>query len=333
MSDITGPRRRRSLPPPAIAGHPAAGTGAHERDPVPGLRVIPGSRSSPAAILQGYLDRLDRSPLSAHTRRAYARHARAFVEWVLERDGEAAELAFSDGFARDFAVRDFRSALKDRRLAPASVNAALTGVDDLYRFVGLGVPQVRREPLAAQAPRALTEEQLRALFRAAQRRGRPRDRAILALLALAGLRISEAAQLDVGDVAVSARKGQVLVRRGKGDIARTVPLGTEARAALEPVLKGREAEPAAPLLVSSSGERLSVRSIDRVVRALGELAGVELSAHVLRHTFVTRLVRSGTDVVLVAELAGHRSLETTRRYALPTEDDRARAVEGAEVGY
>jgi site-specific recombinase XerD len=83
--------------------------------------------------------------------------------------------------------------------------------------------------------------------------------------------------------------------------------------------------------VNAGGDRLSVRAIDRGVRATGELAGVELSAHVLRHTFVTLMVRRGVDVVLVAELAGYRSLETTRRYALPTEADRETAVEAALV--
>ena len=49
---------------------------------------------------------------------------------------------------------------------------------------------------------------------------------------------------------------------------------------------------------------------------------MRLSAHVLRHTFLTRMVRQGSDLVLVAELAGHRRLETTRRYSLPSDDDR-----------
>jgi len=47
---------------------------------------------------------------------------------------------------------------------------------------------------------------------------------------------------------------------------------------------------------------------------------------VLRHTFVTGLVRAGNDLVLVAELAGHRRLETTRRYSLPSQADRQKAV-------
>ena len=53
----------------------------------------------------------------------------------------------------------------------------------------------------------------------------------------------------------------------------------------------------------------------------------ELSSHSLRHTFITRLIRSGTDVVAVAELAGHSRLETTRRYSLPSQDVMLAAVE------
>lgn len=52
-----------------------------------------------------------------------------------------------------------------------------------------------------------------------------------------------------------------------------------------------------------------------------------MSPHVLRHTFVTNLVRDGTEIVLVAELAGHRNLDTTRRYSLPTVEDLDAAVE------
>jgi integrase/recombinase XerC len=72
---------------------------------------------------------------------------------------------------------------------------------------------------------------------------------------------------------------------------------------------------------------MSSRAVDLVVRRLASQAGLELSAHVLRHTFVTNLIRSGADVVLVAELAGHRRLDTTRRYSLPSQADKDAAVE------
>ena len=55
--------------------------------------------------------------------------------------------------------------------------------------------------------------------------------------------------------------------------------------------------------------------------------------HVLRHTCLTAMVRGGHDLVVVAELAGHRRLETTRRYSLPSEADRQAAVDGLEVDF
>ena len=72
-----------------------------------------------------------------------------------------------------------------------------------------------------------------------------------------------------------------------------------------------------------------------IVRKLGEEANLDrpLAAHVLRHTCVTNLVRAGADLVLVAEIAGHKRLETTRRYSLPSADDREAAMEGIRVDY
>jgi site-specific recombinase XerD len=78
---------------------------------------------------------------------------------------------------------------------------------------------------------------------------------------------------------------------------------------------------------------LSKRSVDDVVRGLGEDAGAKLSAHVLRHTLLARMVRQGSDLVLVAELAGHRRLEATRRYSLPSDVDRLLAVEPLQINY
>ncbi len=75
---------------------------------------------------------------------------------------------------------------------------------------------------------------------------------------------------------------------------------------------GHGAGPGADALwLSRSGKRMSSRAVDLVVCRLATAGHAELSAHVLRHTFVTNLIRSGADVVLVAEIAGHRRLDTT----------------------
>jgi len=67
------------------------------------------------------------------------------------------------------------------------------------------------------------------------------------------------------------------------------------------------------------------------VRSVAARPELKLSAHTLRHTCVTNLVRSGNDLVLVAELAGHRRLETTRRYSLPSAADRQAAMDALEI--
>lgn len=287
--------------------------------------------------LAGYAAWLETQPVAPATRRAYRGHVRRFVEFLASWPGEGGD-PLRDAHARDYAVRDFKSYLKTvRRVKPASVNLALAGVDHFYRYLGAGRPDVRREELAQAAPRALSPDELRRFLRAVERCESPRDRAIALLLINTGLRISECAALDIDDIAVSARKGRVVVREGKGDAYREVPLNAEARHALEAwtAARGKQLEGSGEraLFVSRKGARLSTRAIDLVVRALARDADLVLSAHTLRHTCLTRLVRGGADVVLVAELAGHRRLETTRRYSLPPQADRQDAMERLRVEY
>ncbi len=275
---------------------------------------------------------LERAPLAVRTRDAYRRHVSDFAAWLIaQKDGPRALI---DPRARDLAAREFKRHLKlERGWKPASVNLALAAVDHFNRFLELGPANVKREPLVQAAPRALSEDQQRALLLAAED-ARPRDRAIVTLLLYAALRLSELVSLDTGDVSLSARKGLVIVRSGKGDRYREVPLNRPAREALEVWLTHRKRTAATgerALFVAPSGHRLSKRAVDRVVRGIGATAGIELSAHLLRHTCVTRLVRSGNDLVLVAELAGHQRLETTRRYSLPSAADRQAAMDALEL--
>ncbi|HXA31558.1 MAG TPA: tyrosine-type recombinase/integrase [Acidimicrobiales bacterium] len=279
-------------------------------------------------LLVEYSVRLDRSPLSDNTRRSYRGHVGRFIAYLESRSESPA--ALWDPLTRDFLVRDYRRALKDQRLAPSTVNSHLASIDHFCRTFGVGSPDVDRDHLPDRAPRALSDDQLRSVIRSALRFGSPRDTAAVALMALAGLRMSEVVGIDVDDVSISARKGSVIVRRGKGDASRSVPLSAEARTLVEPWVHRPRPPASGPLFVGPAG-RLSGRAVDRLTRRIGEAAGVDLSPHVLRHTFVTRLIRAGVDVVMVAELAGHRSLETTRRYALPTQEDRESAVESVDV--
>jgi site-specific recombinase XerD len=223
----------------------------------------------------------------------------------------------------------------NRRLSAASVNLALAAVDHLYAHLGMDRANVRREELPKLAPRALDRDEQRLLMRAVERAS-PRDSALMLLMLFAGLRISEVVALDVDDARISPRKGVAIVRSGKGDSYREVPLNALVRQVLSEWMKPRAELAAAgetALLVSRGGVRLSARAADASVRRVARDAGLCLSAHVLRHTCLTNLVRQGEDLVMVAEIAGHVKLETTRRYTLPSTADRQAAMERLEVEF
>ncbi len=282
---------------------------------------------------------LSRQPLSANTKRTYRTRVSQYLQYLAATPVEFGN-PLEDLHARDYAVRDYKSYLKAvRKAKPSSLNLSLAAIDNFYLFLGMGRSQVKREELAQAAPRSLSAEEQKRFLRAVERSSEVRDRAIALLLLYAGLRIGELCALDVKDVALSARKGRVVVRSGKGDSYREVILNSEVRETLSDWLVERKGSLAdqekSALFLSRRGGRLSTRAVDLIVRKLGEEANLErpLSAHALRHTCVTNLVRAGTDLVLVAEIAGHRRLETTRRYSLPSAADREAAMEGIRVEY
>jgi site-specific recombinase XerD len=151
----------------------------------------------------------------------------------------------------------------------------------------------------------------------------------------AGLRIGEAVALDLDDVRLSARKGQLIVRSGKGDRYRELPVHPALRTNLATWLDERRDWPGATanpaLFLNRRGGRLTTRGARAVLVALAIEAHLEeeFTSHVLRHTFGTTLIRSGHDLVLVAELMGHQRLETLRGYSRPSRTDRERAIDSS----
>ena len=145
----------------------------------------------------------------------------------------------------------------------------------------------------------------------------------------AGLRVSEACGLDVGDIEVDGGSVYVRVRQGKGRKDRVVPVGGKARAALETwsaqrtnrlaaaTGQGRPARAAgAALFVTRRGLRLGPRAVRRLLTRREQLTGTpRVSPHALRHSFATHLLGEGADLRAIQEMLGHSSLRTTQRYA------------------
>ena len=143
-----------------------------------------------------------------------------------------------------------------------------------------------------------------------------RDRALYELIYSCGLRISEAATLQVSNLHLKER---LLIVRGKGDKERMVPFGLSAKERLEqylmkvrPALVGSKI--VSEVFVNYKGEPMSRKGIWKNFKALEVKAGVHAKVHMLRHSFATHLLAGGMDLRSVQELLGHSDLATTTIY-------------------
>jgi integrase/recombinase XerC len=234
-------------------------------------------------------------------------------------------------------VRAFCRFLVKRGVAAGNPGAAIRGpkkpktlpraldVDDAFRLVEAPTTIGR----TAHRTLSADEEARHALLRL-------RDAALLELVYATGLRVSEACALDTTDIDRD-RYGTpiVLVRRGKGGKAREVPLGGAADRALDAYLPARRTLAARTrdnaLFVNASGERLTPRSVQRMVKRWTIAGGIHAHAtpHGLRHSFATHLLDEGVDLRAIQELLGHASLASTQIYTKVSLDHLMRVYDDA----
>ncbi len=165
----------------------------------------------------------------------------------------------------------------------------------------------------------LTREEVHALLRACSRRGKtgPRNRALITLLWRAGLRISEALALMPRDL--NPALGEIRVRHGKGDRARTVATDPGAFAVVDQWLDLRRSLPhevASPLLCTLAGGPVSTSDVRQRLPRLAKKAGVDrrVHPHGFRHLHAVELARENVPLPVIQRQLGHRSLTTTSLY-------------------
>ena len=290
-------------------------------------------KRDPAEQIEAYCRRIARSALAESSVKMYQLRARMFGEFITA-GGEQYADVFNDQDVRDYTVREWRRTLMtgEPELSQATINQHMSVVKAVCENAGIGKPTIPAATNPVSDTTGLEEADLRRVMARARGRG-VRDFALVATLAGTGIRIGEAAALDVHDVAITERTGQLHVRYGKGGIARKLPLGPETRKALAPWLLERPGDPdRGPLWTARSSERrLSKRALYQVVKNVGRDAGVDLHPHALRHTAARRMLDKGVPLTDVAQLLGHKSLQTTAIYTKPTAEDLERAVAAAEL--
>jgi len=294
--------------------------------------------------LSRFKQKLIQQDLAEATINGYLADLRYFCQWLESIHEQPVSLATVE--VAD--IRAYRQYLVNtKRQKPATVNRRLQALRRLFAWAkqtGLidSNPtesiRFRRKPPPSQ-PAALTQSEVHALLRVAGQSPHglaKRNYALIQLMLQAGLRISEVCRLQYRDLQLRERSGIVAIVDGKGRKERDVPLNATARRALTSYLETRDAlPPGEPVFTSKRSTPISIRALQKIVTGLATRAKIEripVTAHTLRHTFARKYLEANPgNLVELAALLGHDSLDTTAIYTKASPEHLTEAVERSEL--
>lgn len=272
------------------------------------------------AIIQ-FLQNLRERNASPNTIVAYGKDLAEFVKYIgpIERPDQLDHVR----------IRGFLSHLYQRGLGKTSVARHLAAIRSLYKWLARE-GKVKQNPAALvstpklpkKLPRVPTIEEVNNVLDGQLPETAAfveRDKTILELLYGCGLRNSELIGINLDDIHWS---NETILVRGKGRKERMVPLGDTAAEAIREYLSKRKELLSAKkrttpaLLVNLRGQRLTTRSVGRIVKHIAVSKGLspDVHPHTLRHAFGTHLLEEGADLRAIQEMLGHERLSTTQRY-------------------
>jgi integrase/recombinase XerD len=250
------------------------------------------------------------------TREAYTLDLRQFTAWCRARSLSlfAVRRADIETFAHDLEAQGRARATVTRRLCTIAGFYKYAVEEELLEHSPAA--HVRRPRLDYEShATALDRNELGALLVAAGL-GPPAEHALISLLALNGLRVSEATGADIEHLGLERGHRTLIITRKGGKVV-TIPLAPRTARAID-LAVGERTE--GPLFVTADGRRLDRHGAARVVHRVTRRAGItkDVSPHTLRHAFITAALDAGVPLRDVQEAASHADPRTTMRY------DRAR---------
>ncbi|MEG6617466.1 tyrosine-type recombinase/integrase [Peptococcaceae bacterium 1198_IL3148] len=275
---------------------------------------------------------------SIKTINGYISDLKDFLVWFEKSNG------FSAG-AKDITsidLREYRQYLLNKGLAVSTINRRLAAIRKYLTWAnekgllptGLpALPKELKDNSSKTAPRSLTKKQQDEFLKVVERGSNIRDIAIITLFINTGLRNSELCSLQIRDIDVSARSGWLTVQ-GKGNKFRKIPLNNEARKALQNYFDNYRVGDF--LFVSSRGPKAGSRLTNVAVQNIfnkykDQVPSMrnekKITVHTLRHTFATRLLEAGRNLVEVQALLGHENINTTAIYTKPHKSSLQAAVD------
>ena len=245
----------------------------------------------------------------------YLREVRSFGEWMGERT------------VTKEAVIEWKEYLQKKGNAPSTVNAKLSALNGFFTYMGweqcrVKFLRIQRQMFRTQS-KELTREEYERLLDAARSEGKERLALLMETICATGIRVSELAYITAEAVQQSRAEIEL-----KGKI-RVILIPKKLCQKLLKYMKEQEIT-SGEIFLTKGGKGLSRRQIWREMKELCKKTDVESSKvfpHNLRHLFATSFYKICKDIVKLADVLGHSSVETTRIYLLTAGEEHARQLE------
>lgn len=254
------------------------------------------------------------------TAEKYMRDVRTFLNWqkdVCKKDNPLCRQQ----------VIDWKEALLEKKYAPVTINSMLSSVNSFLVFLGREDCRVKllriQKKIFREKEKELTRKEYEKLLETAKREGRQRLHLLMECIGNTGIRVSEVKYITVE----AARAGRTDISL-KGKI-RTILIQKKLCRRLLEYAKKRKIQTGC-IFLTRTGKELSRKQIWKEMKSLCRTSGVmpeKVFPHNLRHLFAVTFYRVGRDIVKLADVLGHSSIETTRIYLLTTGDEHRRQME------
>jgi site-specific recombinase XerD len=282
-----------------VAARNASDTRTRQTWYAPGL----ASKKSPA-LPPEYLEQLKLRRYSRSTIKAFLTHFNLFLTFLGHRPPQSV--------TQEEIKRYLLHLVNEKEVSGTYQNQAINAIKFYYEQV-LGQPrtvyQLPRARKEKKLPAVLSEEGVTSIF---EQVDNLKHRTLLFLIYSAGLRLSEAVNLQIGDI--DSNHKLITIRSAKGMKDRVTVLSDSILDFMREYY--RQYKPKKYLFEGADGGKYSPRSVQKVFAMAVQRAGIKKHAtvHTLRHSFATHLLEHGTDLRYIQELLGHNSSKTTEIY-------------------
>ncbi|MBC9785872.1 tyrosine-type recombinase/integrase [Heliobacterium chlorum] len=292
-------------------------------------------------MIAAFIEEIRRHGKSPTTLRSYQDSWARFSRWY-EREHPAPTPtggAPMPQMATQLDVANFKR-FASSNFKPSTLSLTLTHLNVIFRWLADNghapdnpVEQIDRVTVPQSSPKWLSRNEQNALIRAIRQHGSLRELAMVTSMLHTGVRVQELCDIRMKDVAITDRKGTLVIPNGKHSKYREIPLNVDSRRVLLRYLESRSTD-SEYLFYSQRSEKMCPRGVSFLIAKYAKLTGIDhLTCHTLRHSFGHELAVRKIPLDVIARLMGHikkdgsPNFSMTSRYTMPGEEDLVRAVE------